>query len=215
VTTPANDPFATFDAAYVLGALSPEDRQAYELHLRECADCTRSVQDLAGLPGLLSQVTPEMIESEPLPEGLLSSTLAKEVAKSRRRRSAVLVGALAVAAAACIALAFSVAAPGSESEPPDVTMTALGNYPVQADIGIEGRDWGTRVDLSCSYHGGVIGDYVLVAVQRDGGVTELASWRAIPQYTARVVVGTPLRSADIQALEVRTRSGLVLLRLNS
>jgi hypothetical protein len=213
VTTPPNDPFATFDAAYVLGALSPEDRQAYELHLRECADCTRSVQDLAGLPGLLSQVTPEMIESEPSLEGLLPSTLVK-VAKSRRRRSAVLVGALAVAAAAGIALAFSLAAPGSESRPPDVTMTALGNYPVQADIGIEGRDWGTRVDLSCSYHGGLIGDYVLVAVQRDGGVTELASWRAIPQHTARVVVGTPLRSADIQALEVRTRSGLVLLRLN-
>jgi hypothetical protein len=214
VTTLENDPFATFDAAYVLGALSPEDRQAYELHLQECADCTRSVQELAGLPGLLSQVTPDMVDSEPLPEGLLSSTLAT-VAKSRRRRSAVLVGALAVAAAACIALAVSVAVPASQSEPPGVTMTALGDFPVQADIGIEDQGWGTRVYLSCSYHGGRIGDYVLVAVQRDGGVAELASWRAMPQYTARVVVGTPLRRADIQALQVRTRSGQPLLQLKS
>lgn len=30
----SEDPFATFDAAYVLGALSPEDRQRFEEHLR-------------------------------------------------------------------------------------------------------------------------------------------------------------------------------------
>ena len=29
----ASDPFVTYDAAYVLGALSPEDRQEFEEHL--------------------------------------------------------------------------------------------------------------------------------------------------------------------------------------
>ena len=42
------------DAAYVLGALSPADRQAYERHLRDCQECQDSVQRLAGLPGLLA-----------------------------------------------------------------------------------------------------------------------------------------------------------------
>ena len=56
MTTQENDPFVTFDAAYVLGSLSPEDRHEFELHLRECPECSRSVGELAGLPGLLSQV---------------------------------------------------------------------------------------------------------------------------------------------------------------
>ena len=42
------------DAAYVLGALSPVDRRAYEEHLRECSACQASVRSLAGLPGLLA-----------------------------------------------------------------------------------------------------------------------------------------------------------------
>ena len=31
------DPYATYDAAYVLGALSPQDRAAHEAHAGRCA----------------------------------------------------------------------------------------------------------------------------------------------------------------------------------
>jgi len=70
-------------------------------------------------------------------------------------------------------------------------MTALGAFPVQADIGLTDQAWGTRVVMSCSYRGGKSGEYILVAVRRDGGTAELASWNAIPQDTAEVVVGQP------------------------
>ena len=33
------DRYAEWDAAYVLGALSPSDRRTYERHLAECAAC--------------------------------------------------------------------------------------------------------------------------------------------------------------------------------
>ena len=41
------DEFAEWDAAYVLGALSPSDRRAYERHLAECDACRAAVADLA------------------------------------------------------------------------------------------------------------------------------------------------------------------------
>jgi hypothetical protein len=53
----SGDQYAEWDAAYVLGALSPSDRRAYERHLAECATCRAAVAELAGMPGLLSTLT--------------------------------------------------------------------------------------------------------------------------------------------------------------
>ena len=71
----SEDEFATYDAAYVLGALSPADRRAFEIHLKGCAACAGSVGELAGLPGLMSRVSLDQLtaEAEPLPETLLPS----------------------------------------------------------------------------------------------------------------------------------------------
>lgn len=54
-----HDEFATWDAAYVLGALSPADRRAFEEHLRDCERCGAAVGELAGMPGLLGSVPRE------------------------------------------------------------------------------------------------------------------------------------------------------------
>ena len=54
-----------YDAgSYVLGALSPEDRVAFERHLPGCPACAQSVRELAGLPGLLSRIPAETFEAE-------------------------------------------------------------------------------------------------------------------------------------------------------
>ena len=85
--------FAHFDAVYVLGALAPSERLDFERHLAGCAECSRSVRQLAGLPGLLAHVHMDELEpadGPPLPSTLLPS-LVREVQRTQRRRS-VLVG---------------------------------------------------------------------------------------------------------------------------
>lgn len=57
------DRYAEWDAAYVLGALGPSDRHAYERHLAECEACRAAVAELAGMPGLLSTVSPTLAEA--------------------------------------------------------------------------------------------------------------------------------------------------------
>lgn len=57
--TPPPDPYREWDAAYVLGALGPQDRREFERHLATCTACRESVAGLAGMPGILGVLTPE------------------------------------------------------------------------------------------------------------------------------------------------------------
>ena len=41
------DKFAQWDAAYVLGALSPAERREFEEHLASCPSCQAAVSELA------------------------------------------------------------------------------------------------------------------------------------------------------------------------
>ncbi|MGW5747233.1 anti-sigma factor family protein [Amycolatopsis sp. NPDC003861] len=213
----SEDPFATFDAAYVLGALAPEDRQRFEEHLRTCDRCAASVRELAGLPGLLARVDApaSLPDPGPPPPDLLPVVL-RRVRRGRRIRLAVTSASAALAVSACVALAVvaSAPAPALPAPPPSVAMTALGQFPVRADARLAAFDWGTQVDMSCSYTGGRSGgEYVLVAISRSGVETRLATWKALPDNTARLSIGTAVHQADLAALEVRLADGLPLLRL--
>ena len=67
------DQYAEWDASYVLGALSVAERSEYEAHLAGCGHCRTAVSELAGLPGLLGQLSPgEAIAVESTSGDLLS-----------------------------------------------------------------------------------------------------------------------------------------------
>ena len=115
--------YAMSDAAYVLGSLSPAERREFESHLDGCAECSLAVRDLAGLPGLLGRVDPEVFE--PTPVDPVPDTLRPRVmgaVRRRQRRRTFLIAGVAAAAAAAVTVGGAVlvdrpAAPQSPSRP--------------------------------------------------------------------------------------------------
>jgi putative zinc finger protein len=228
--------FAHHDGAYVLGALSPAERRAFEDHLPGCAACTRAVGELAGLPGLLAHVDAETVASpevdEPVPDTLLP-TLLHRVRRERRRRTLAVAG---IAAAAVLAVGGATVAvtgvPGNDSPPPSASagpsaaapvgepMQPIGTPPVSANLALASVPWGTRLDLTCTY--GVAGEkythhgsegYTLVVHTRDGRVEQVASWRPLPGRTMRLAGATSARRSEIASVEVRTMEGEPVLEL--
>lgn len=219
----SEDRFATFDAAYVLGALSPEDRRDYEQHLGECAACAGAVRELAGVPGLLGKVPEEVATAghadDAPPETLLPSLLW-HARKARRRRRALTGSIASMAAAACLALVFILAVRPAISGPgvaePTTSMSPLAPVPVHATIGLEGTDTGTRVTMHCIYDERTSGHqrwYALVLIGTDGDVERVASWTIAPGDDASFDGSTSLRPREIKAVEIRTSTGEPLLRL--
>jgi hypothetical protein len=230
--------FAHLDGSYVLGALSPAERQEFEQHLSGCAECAQSVRELAGLPGLLSRVDRDVLESPPavtpVPDSLLPA-LVDRVRRARRRRTFVTAG-LAAAAAAIVAVgslgvtgAFdsdqSRTAPSSSpgatpTSPAGQAMTPVGSVPVRASVAFETVAWGTRLDLTCTYvtDGGVYesapsATYVLVVHTRDGRTEKVGTWRALPGTTMRLSAATASSRQDIASVEVWTEKGRPVLKL--
>ena len=233
--------YAELDGAYVLGSLSPSERQDYEKHLATCESCSRSVRELAGLPGLLARVDPVVLESapdaEPVPSTLLPS-LVREVGRARRLRLVTMVG---VAAAAAVAVgAVLVTGLGSDNNPPaagpptgsgnpslaapvGLSMIPVGHAPVTGSLAFTPVGWGTKIDLTCSYRPDWeayqdlprTATYALFVVTRDGSTQQVGTWQAIGGKTMHFSAGTAARRADIAAVEVRAKDGRPVLRLQS
>ena len=122
-----SDPYRDWDAAYVLGALSPGERREYEQHLEGCFSCAAAVASFAGMPGLLSAVpretTAELLGPVPSPPALLPG-LARAARASRRRGRARVAAALAATALAG-AVAGSRFVPQPCSHAPRIVPTTL------------------------------------------------------------------------------------------
>ncbi len=229
----STDKFELYDAAYVLGALSPAERREFEDHLRGCAACATSVGDVAGLPGLMSQVTVEELtaEVEAPPETLLPA-LARAVRRERARRR-LAVGAAAAAAACLIAVgAVALSGPDSPARLPitpsastssgsaTLAMSAVVPSPVTASARLVDMAWGTRIDLTCSYSakGSYPTDgraYALVVIDRSGAEQQVATWSALPNRELTVLGASSLDRRDIAAVEIRTLAGKAILRLST
>ena len=163
---------AHLDAAYVLGALSPGEREAYAAHLPGCASCTKAVQELAGLPGLLALVDPVdldpgMLEPAVAPPFLLPR-LVREARGIERRRTWRAAGAAAAAALLIGAggtwvvdanrdtgspVAVPTTSITSSVRPTAVAlvMTSVGQNVVTATVAAVPVAWGTRLDLTCTW----------------------------------------------------------------
>ncbi|MFI2104233.1 anti-sigma factor family protein [Isoptericola sp. NPDC019693] len=175
------DPYREWDAAYVLGALSPADRRDYEGHLAGCDACRAAVAELAGLPGLLASVPAEHALAT-VPQGAVAdgsggdgdgdggvlagvvplAALAGAARRARRRRrslvavaaSALLVGGVG----AGLALGGAGEGPGPDPSPSApvaqatvVDLEPVGAADVRASLSATARPWGTSLEWSCTY----------------------------------------------------------------
>ena len=202
-------------AAYVLGALPAAERSAFEAHLANCQDCRQAVSDLAGIPGLLSRVTPDdLADPVPVPDTLVPGLL-RAVRRSGRRRRLV-VGALA-AAAVLVAIAGTavVVDRTDDNRPPQEAMTAVVDVPVTATAALERRGWGTEITMDCKYTDDAAWSrpYALVAVNNAGDVLEIATWSVGPSRAASVNGSVPWQPDQIDRIEIQSTSGTPLLRL--
>jgi hypothetical protein len=212
------DPFEMFDGAYVLGALSDDDRRAYEAHLADCDACTASLRELQGLPQALALVSPAALEDDHPPPRSLLPALQRRARRDRSRRRWI-VGSLAAAAAACIvALAVVVAQPEHPSGNNPVAMQALSNAPISATADVKSVGWGTQISVVCRYYETVsrTRPYALVVVDRSGARQMLGTWNLLPDKVAQYESGTSWPRDQIAQVQITTPDGhtpLLSLRL--
>lgn len=226
--------FADWDAAYVLGSLSPAERREFETHLEGCERCRASITELSGLPGLLGRLdadrafallehTDEGAATEPtpvppMPVDLVARIEARDRARRSRRRTRLVLGlAAAAVAATAIALPLSIAAAPHPTV--SAALSQVVKSPLSADVELTSVGWGTQVEMSCRYRD-IDTDappatrwvYALWIVQKNGTASELSSWSAANNTTVTLSAGTSVPVDQIAAVQVRSvRDGKVLL----
>ncbi|MEV0202700.1 zf-HC2 domain-containing protein [Nonomuraea sp. NPDC050691] len=217
----STDPYAEWDAAYVIGALSPRERLEYEEHLSGCGPCSQAVASLAGIPGILSAVPADRALRPPHADPSLAevpATLLPELMDSSRRArrwGRIRTAAVAIAAGLAGVMASPLLTERQEAALPMVQTTPS---PVTAEVRVIQEPWGTRVELTCRY--AVPADpgpaktfeYAMYVTDLLGSSTKLATWMASPDTTTMPVGTTGLTMKQIRSIDVRlTKNGLVLL----
>jgi hypothetical protein len=220
VNDPVNDPVTVVcdsAAAYVLGALPAAERSEFESHLAGCEVCRQSVGELAGIPGLLSRVSPaDLADPEPVPDTLVPRLLREVRRSGRRRRFLVSTVSAAAVLLAVAGTALVVDRANNVGAPAMTAMTAVVKSPVTASASLVGRRWGTEITMTCRYADDSEWSrpYDLVAVDDTGKSYNVARWVVGPGKTASVTGSVPVRPDHIDRVEIRLTSGQPLLRIS-
>jgi hypothetical protein len=220
--TPTDCGYEMWDGSYVLGSLSPAERREFEAHLDSCVHCSRAVRDLAGLPGLLGRIGPEVFDDqqqpEPVPETLLPR-LSRAVRRRQQRRTWLTAG-IAAAAAVVVTTGGVLALDRGDSASPlaahsvvqdaSLPMTQIARDPMTARVALTSVGWGTKLDLTCTYPRGTVdyegGAYALVVHLKNGHTQRVATWNGLPGKSMQVTGATAAWKSDIKSVEV-TRVG--------
>jgi len=225
------------DGAYVLGALSPAERAAYERHLATCSFCREAVAEIAVLPGLLGRLDPadfERLLQPDLPPARPSRNLTPDLVTAaqrtrRKERKQTRVRVLSTsAAAACVALVIGVgmvflmgraSAPATTPPGPTVAMTPVAaGIPVSAQINVAGTAGGTKINLVCFYNDkdSDLKPYTvrLMAYGPDEEMEQLGSWVASPGKEFSMSGVTHFGAGTLSRLALVRNDGMTLLAYN-
>ena len=232
-TTPSElDPYASWDAAYVLGSLPASERHDYEQHVAGCRRCRDRLAELSGLPGLLALVGPDTLDPDGRPALSNPAPYAVFARKARRRRA----GQAVAAAAAVLALVGGTAAVTASLRPAEappaaraavtpgraaveLAFTSTGQQLLAARGQVTPEPWGTLLEWTCSYsaagaeadgtaYGNTAapGVYELVVVTTAGEQVSVATWKAGPGSVVSPVATTTIPVGSIREVLIRDQA---------
>jgi hypothetical protein len=214
--------FAFDDAAYVLGALSDENRIAFEAHFDSCPLCQSEVADLRDLPDVLRQVDPSEWTLEPPPDTLLPRLLRR--VEQERRSKLLRTGVLGFAAACLVAALVAVGLIWqSDGTPRTVAMQTVGSLaaPVHAKVAVSSSGGGSKIQFWCGYDAPDYGigqgqplppTYKMIVFNKRGApAQEVSTWEARPQVA--ITTSIDWAPANISKIEVTREDGTPVLRV--
>jgi hypothetical protein len=215
-----DDDLAEWDAAYVLGALSLEDRRTYENYLAANPARSAELTELAGMPGILNALSRDEAvaltdlagaqPSQDRPDNV--SSLASAAAK-RQQRSRRTWLATAVAAAAALVITGGVVGatvfPRSPAPVQTVAMQAMQPTPrggLTAELAVTEKKWGTELNWACQYTkdwSRNVGSYDIVVTTHDGVQSAVGSWKPAGDEATGLSAATSIPTSQIRTVDIR------------
>lgn len=207
------DSFEHLDAAYLMGALDPDQAAAYDVHLLECPRCRAALEEAQDVVAFLSVGDGGVFdEAPPLPATVLPHLMTAARRRTRRR------WVIGVAAAAVVASALVlIVTRGSSPRDASVPMALVHPSPVSATAQVRTTEWGTQITVHCSYAAGtpMVAGYRYQLTMRDvsGHTLPLGSWQLNNGRPITFSAGTALPVDQIRSIDISDADGTPLLEL--
>jgi hypothetical protein len=215
-----DDDLAEWDAAYVLGALSLEDRRTYEGYLAANPARAAELTEFAGMPGILNALSRDeavaltdlagVPPKQNQPDNVAS--LAHAAAKRQQRtRRTWLAAAVASAAAFLIAggIVGATVFPQSAAPPQTVAMQAMQPTPrggLTAELAVTEKKWGTELNWACQYTkdwSRNVASYDIVVTKHDGVQQTVGSWKPAGDEATGLSAATSIPTSQIRTVDIR------------
>ena len=219
-----DDDLVEWDAAYVLGALSLEDRLTYESYLAANPARAAELTELAGMPGILNALSrdeavalTDLAGARPAEERPDNVASLAHAAAERQQRSRRRWLAAAVASAAALLIAGGVVGatvfPRSPAPTPTVAMQAMQPTPrggLTAKLAVSEKKWGTELNWACQYTmdwSRNVKSYDIVVTTHDGLQHAVGSWKPAGDEATGLSAATSIPTSQIRTVDIRVTGG--------
>lgn len=215
----SDDNPADWDAAYLLGALSPEETAQYDEFLAAKPAHAAALTEYADIPAILDilprdealaligvDAAPPTTDDGPSTVSSLAVAAEKRRTRSRRTRFATVIASAAALLVVGGIVGYT-AIP--RNAPPGVSLQAMApgeRAGVTASLAVSAEDWGTRLDWNCQYTkdwATAVASYDLVVTTRDGKQQAVATWRPTGDQATNLAAATVIPASNIRTVEIR------------
>lgn len=210
-----DDNLAEWDAAYVLGALSADDRRAYERYLEDNPARAADVDEFAALPGILGVLSrDEALALAGLDDRGTDDTVASLAQAAARRQARTRRARLAATLAAAAVLAVVGVVVGATVFPRTTAVQTVAMAPMQpgvregvtAQLAVTEKKWGTELHWACEYTkdwSRDVASYDIVVTTTDGVQTVVGSWKPAGDEATGLSASTSIPTPQIRTVDIR------------